>query len=211
MTAWRVTYLPDSAADPRRSVTVTVEDPESPSLATFLSRLSGGALGVEWTTGRVIQAAETFERHVRRQRISVATAIVVGIVVAIVLTGVVFPGSPTTSSLYQSPWSATAYTGASCGEGCFSQAIAESFPNGSYVAGTWTAALPAVLFIHTANGTLCPGGTPSSYGASGSCSEPGVTSGRFSFTSVGGEVYFTVGSQNPENVNVSGYWSASPP
>jgi len=208
MSAWRVTYLPESTTDARPAVTVTVEDPESPTLETFVSRLSGGALGLQWTNGRVICSVEAFGRHDSRNRRYFVTAFIAGVVVGLVFTGVVFLGFNSNSPLYQHPWSGTAYTGASCGEGCFSQPITESFPNGSYVSGSWIAPQPAVLFIHTTDGNFCPGGTPSSYGPDGSCTEPGVTSGSFSFTSVGGVVVFTVGSQDPENVTVSGYWSA---
>lgn len=208
MTAWRVTYLPESTTETPRPVTVTVEDPESPSLETFVTRISGGALGVEWTQGRVIRSVEAIEHDARRRRRPFVTALLIALVAGSVVTGIALLGIVPSSPLYQHPWSATTYTGASCGEGCFSQPIAESFPNGSYVSGTWTASQPAVLFIQTSSGTVCPGGTPSNYGPDGSCSEPGVTSGTFGFTSVGGMVYFTFGSQNPENVSVSGSWSS---
>jgi len=207
MSVWRVTYLPESTSETRRPLTVTVADPESPSLETFVSRLSGGALGVEWTQGRVIRSIEAFEHYQNRHRRVLLTALLTALVAASVVTGVMLLGVLPNSAPYQHPWSGAAYTGASCATGCFSQPIAESFPNGSQVSGTWTAPQPAVVFIHTSNGTICPGGTPSSYGPNGSCSEPGVTSGTFSFASVGGTVYFTVGSQNPENVSLSGYWS----
>jgi hypothetical protein len=208
MSAWRVTYLPDSTTETLRPVSVTIEDPGSPSLEAFVSRLTGGAFGVEWTQGRIIRSVEAFERYENQHRRRFVTALLVALVAGIVVTGVALLGFAPTSPLYQHSWSATTYTGAVCAEGCFGQPIAESFPNGSQVSGSWTAPQPAVIFIHTSNGTICPGGTPSSYGPEGSCSEPGVTSGTFSFASTGGTVDFTAGSQNPENVSVSGYWSA---
>jgi hypothetical protein len=206
MTAWRVTYLPEPTAETRHPLTVKIEDPESPSLQTFVSRLSGGALGVEWTQGRVIQSIETLEQYQSRHRRVYLIAALTALVAASVVTGVFLAGTVPNSAPYHHPWSATTYTGATCAEGCFSQPVAESFPNGSQVSGSWTGGQPAILFIHTSNATFCPGGTPSSYGPSGSCTEPGVTAGTFSFTSVGGTVYFTAGSQNPENVSLSGYW-----
>ena len=207
MTVWRVTYLPVPTTETRRPLSVTVADPESPSLETFVTRLSGGALGVEWTRGRVIRSIEAFEHYQSRHRRVYLTALLAALVAATVLTGVLLAAIVPNSAPYKHPWSAATYTGASCGTGCFSQPIAESFPNGSQVSGSWTAPQPAVIFIHTGNDTICPGGTPSIYGPDGSCSEPGVTSGTFSFTSVGGTVYFTAGSQNPENVSLSGDWS----
>lgn len=207
MTAWRVTYLPEPTAENRRPRTVTVEDPESPSLETFVARLSGGALGVEWTQGRVIHSVQAIQRNARWYRRPFVTAPLIALAVVSVVTAVVLLAFVPSGPLYQHPWSATAYTGASCGEGCFSQPATENFPNGSYVSGTWTASQKAVLFIQTSTGNYCPGGTPSSFGRDGSCSEPGVTFGTFDFTAVGGPVYFTFGSQNPENVSLSGYWS----
>jgi hypothetical protein len=207
MTAWRVTYLPEPTSETRLPLTVTVEDPESSSLETFVSRLSAGALDAEWTQGRVIRSIETFEHYQSRHRRVFLTSLLAALLAASVVTGAILVGIVTNSAPYHHPWSATTYTGASCGVGCFSQPIAESFPNGSQVSGSWTAPQPAVIFIHTSNGTICPGGTPSGYGPNGSCSEPGVTSGTFTFTSFGGTVYFTAGSQNPENVSVSGFWS----
>jgi len=92
MSAWRVTYLPESTTDARPVVTVTVEDAESPSLEAFVSRLSGGALGLEWTNGRVICSVEAFGRHDGWHRRYFVTALIVGVVVGLVFTGVVFLG-----------------------------------------------------------------------------------------------------------------------
>jgi len=209
MTAWRVTYLPESTSATRTPVTVTIEDPASPSLGAFVSRLSSGELGIEWAHGRDIRSVQVVESIEHRHRRRLLTALLAVLVAGFMLTGVAALRFDSGSPLYEHPWSGTAYTGASCGEGCFSQPLAESFPNGSYVTGTWTASEPAVVFIQTSSGELCPGGSPSGFFTNGSCSEPGVTSGTFGFSSVGGPVYFVIGSQGPQNVAVSGYWSTS--
>jgi hypothetical protein len=210
MGVWRVSYLSEPSAETRRVLTVTVDDPESPSIETLVSRLSGGALGIEWTQGRVIRSIEALEHRRSRHRRIVLMALLPALVAALVVVSLVFGGflggTVPNSAPDHHPWSAATYTGAVCGTGCFGQPITESFPNGSQVSGSWSAPQPAVVFIHTTNGTICPGGAPSSYGPNGSCSEPGTVSGTFSFTSVGGAVYFTVGSQNPENVSLIGYW-----
>jgi hypothetical protein len=204
MTAWRVTYLPESTSEARRALTVTVVDPESSSLETFVSRLSGGALGAEWTQGRVIRSIEANEFYARRRRnpailasVTVVVA-VVSVIAGFALVGVVSHGPPARHA-----WYGTLYTGAACAEGCFSQPLTEVFPNGSEISGTWTAAQPAVIFIQTTNGTICPGGTQSG----SSCTEPGVISGSFEFRYAEGTLNFVAGSQDPENVSVTGYWS----
>jgi hypothetical protein len=92
MTAWRVTYLPAPTTETRRPFAVTVEDPDSPSLETFVSRLSGRALGVEWTQGRVIRSVEAFERYENRRRRLFLTALLTGLVAASVVTGFVLVG-----------------------------------------------------------------------------------------------------------------------
>jgi hypothetical protein len=204
MTAWRVTYLPAPTMETRRPFAVTVEDPDSPSLETFVSRLSGGALGVEWTQGRVIRSVEAFERYENRRRRLFLTALLTGLVAASVVTGLVLVGVVPSGAPYRHSWSGTLYTGAASEAGCFSQPLVENFPNGSQISGTWTAPQAAVIFIQTTNGTICPGGTQST---PNECTEPGVTSGAFEFTFAGGSLSFEAGSQNPENVSVSGDWS----
>lgn len=209
MARWRVTYLPAPPADPSRPVSLTIDDPQSASIAALVERLGSGSLGAEWSQGRVIRSIEwagPLESHRSRRVIEAVAVAAVFVCLAVVLSLFwIFPIGGTVAT--QHPWSGTAYTGAVCGEGCFSQPLEENFSNGSVVAGTWTAAQPVVLFIATSAGHLCPGGTPSSYGTNGGCSEPGLASGAFGFSAVGGAVYFTFGSQSPENVSVSGTWS----
>jgi len=210
MTAWRVTYLPEPTAESRRPVTVTVEDRESASFEAFVSRLSSGALGAEWTQGRVVRGVVEFDPGESRRGTRVVTVVITAAVVGIVVIALVLLAFVPSGPLYQHPWSATMFTGAVCATGCFSQPITENFPNGSSVTGTWSAPQPAVLFIHLTSGNICPGGNPSSFGPDGSCSEPGVTFGEFNFTAPGGPVGFTVGSQTPQNVTLSGDWSVWP-
>lgn len=208
MGRWRVTYLPNSSSNPRDAVATTIDDPESESFEVFVTRLSNGSLGVEWNQGRVIQSVEATTNYDVRRRESRNTAIVfVVVAVGVVLSVSLLWISPITL-LDRHPWSGTEYTGASCGEGCFGQPLTENFPNGSLVAGAWSAPQPVVLFIATTLAHYCPGGSPSSYGQDGGCSEPGESSGSFSFTASGGPVYFTFGSESPENVSVSGSWSS---
>ena len=208
MPAWRVTYLPDPTGSVAHPLTVTVEDPESASLEAFVSRLHEGALGAEWTTGRVIRSVEASDHPARSTRRLLWVAVAIILVEAVFVVGVIGFGLHSAAGTQQTPWSATAYTGAACGEGCFSQPVAENFTMGSHVSGTWSAPEPAVLFITAAGENYCPGGSPPSYGANGGCTEPGVTSGSFSFTAPGGYVYFTLGSASPENVTLNGTWSS---
>jgi hypothetical protein len=199
MTAWRVTYLPESTAGRRRPVTVTVDDPASVTLDSFVVRLSGGALGAEWTRGRVIQSIEAPEHSKRRQRTAGLTALAAVIVVSgVVLVGFYVP--------IPHSWSFTIYASGSCPNGCGDQTIYQSYPNGSQVSGSWSAPYPLSLIISTANGIVCPAGGIQS--GPTSCSQTNAASGSFEFTSMGGTVSFVALSQNPENVSVSGSWSA---
>jgi len=199
MPAWRVTYLPDATKGVPRRSTVTVEDPESLSLDTFVKRLSEGALGAEWTKGRVIQSVEALEVSKRRHRTIGLTALTVAIVVGlIVLGGFVIP--------FPHSWSFTIYASGACPNGCGDQTIYQSFPNGTQVSGSWSAPYPLSLIIQTNHGIVCPqGGTQTS---PTDCTQSSSTSGSFGFSSVGGTVSFVALSQVPENVSVSGSWSA---
>jgi hypothetical protein len=200
MPAWRVTYLPDSTAVARRRSTVTVEDSESQSLDTFVKRLSEGALGAEWTRGRVIQSVEALDAYKRRHRKVALTALTAAIVVGgIVLVGFVVP--------IPHSWSFTIYASGACPNGCGNQMVYQSFPNGTQVTGTWSAPHPLSLIIQTAHGIVCPQGGFQS--GPGDCSQIAGASGSFGFTSVGGTVSFVALSQVPENVSVSGSWSAT--
>jgi len=207
MTDWRVTYLPKSTTATRTSVTATIEDPASPSHGSFESIASGGGLGVERTHGRDIRPEQVIEPIGPPHRGRLLTAMLAVLVAGIVLSAVAVVRFEPASSPLEHPWSGTVDTGPPCAEGCFGQPLAESFPNGSYVTGTWTAAEPAVVFIQVNGDELCPGGSPTGPFTNGTCSEPGVTSGTFDFTSVGGPAYFVAGSQGPENVTVSGDWT----
>jgi len=199
MSAWRVTYLPESAAGTRRLVSVVVEDPESSSLGSFTARLSGGNLGQEWTHGRVIQSIESLEFNKRRHRRVILAAIVAPIVIVAIVIGGYYVPIPHS-------WSFSIYSSGECPNGCSNQVISQSYPNGSQVSGSWSAPQPAGMQILTTHGLVCPSDGTSS-GPDG-CSQPWVTSGSFSFTSVGGTVTFVAFSANPENITVSGTWSA---
>jgi len=199
MSAWRVTYLPEPTSAARRSVTDTLEDPGTQSLEAFVSRLVSGALGAEWTNGRVIQSIESLELFQRRRRrTALATLTTVIVVGAIVLVGFLVP--------IPHYWSFRIYASGSCPSGCGDQEIYQSYPNGTQVSGTWSAPEAVSMLIQTAGGIVCPQGGYQS--GPRDCSQTATTSGSFEFTSVGGTVSFVAFSQVPENVSVSGSWSA---
>jgi hypothetical protein len=199
MSAWRVTYLPGPTSAARRSVTVALEDPGSQTLETFVTRLLSGALGAEWTNGRVIQSIESLELFQRRRRRIAFTALTAAIVVGvIVLVGFFVP--------IPHYWSFGIYASGACPNGCGNQEIYQNFPNGTQVSGTWSAPVAVSMLIQTADGIVCAQG--GSQNGPGDCSQTGTTSGSFEFTSVGGTVSFVALSQVPENVSVSGSWSA---
>jgi len=199
MPAWRVTYRQDSANATSRWSTVTVDDPESQSLDSFVKRLSDGTLGPEWTQGRVIQSVESLATIRRAHRTVALTALTAAIVVGvIVLVGFVVP--------FPHSWSFTIHASGACPNGCSDQTIYESFPKGSSVSGTWSAPYPLSLIISTSHGLVCPQGGIQS--GPNNCIQTAASSGSFSFTSVGGNVTFVALSQTPENASVSGSWSA---
>lgn len=198
MPAWRVTYLEYSYKGQRR-VSVTIHDPEGPSLDRFVARLSSGALGPEWTRGRIVQSVRAVQPFRQRHPGLFESMVVAAVVsVAILLVGFVIP--------FPHDWSYTIYaTQAGCSF-CQDPGVSESFPRGSLVSGGWSASSPIAMTIVDSQGDLiCPVG--SSQNGSGSCSQTWARDGSFEFTAVGGNVSFIPLSDGPVNYTVSGSWS----
>jgi hypothetical protein len=193
MTRWRVTYRPvRTEGVSARRIHVTIDDPASSSIDSFAARLTGGALGAEWTQGRDVQSIQAVVPFIEQNPKALGLTVLVGIgVVILVVVGFVIPVGH--------PWSVSI----SKLNGAY-----ESFPNGSQVSGQWAATEPVwVQIVIVSTGTLvCTSNDVSCAptGVSGSW----VTTGTFQFTSVGGQVQFSALSNDPVNISVIGTWSA---
>ena len=193
MTRWRVTYQPGPTEGATAGrIHLTIDDPGSSTLDLFAARLTSGALGADWTRGRVIRsivAVEPFtERHPRAPGLAVVTGVVVAV---IVLVGFAIPIPHSWSFMISKT------------NGAF-----ESFPSGAQVSGQWSSPVPAYIqIVMVSTGDLvCPSNavdcTPTSL------TETWATTGTFQFTSDGGQVQFITVTSDPVNVTLSGTWSA---